>query len=416
MLRNISSEYGRVKAWIRACLNEHSLEKYILLLLENETTLIKLYESWSLIRDSEKSAVLPNCAAGLKSILFALSVDNSAWNDLPLKQPANIEEQHIPPSNPSQVVKIKKKKKVNVVPLNEEMDASSFSSSGRSSPSSTFSLTVINQSSKRSNHNRSSSLDLSRLVRQSSSSTQLKHNESCEEFLDSYSDVKDHHTDDNVITPVSHNGESPSLVPVMQQVKEAASALSNVLNYPNCSQEDYDDKSSDFDSRDLRQAVVDMMERKDEAEQKAHTLTENLNEERLKVLALKSELQSSKEKQDREAKALREENSLLKRQLKKYVNAVQLLRGGATVDQLPIHVPEVTPIPPALPPNSIESDEYEKKLIEVADMHGELIEFNEILQKQINQKENLIKNLRSELTELRGPLPSILNSDQIAEE
>lgn len=51
------------------------------------------------------------------------------------------------------------------------------------------------------------------------------------------------------------------------------------------------------------------------------------------------------------------------------------------------------------------AQEYEKKLVQVAEMHGELVEFNDRLHRVINQKEAIIKRLREELVELRGPLP-----------
>jgi len=37
-------------------------------------------------------------------------------------------------------------------------------------------------------------------------------------------------------------------------------------------------------------------------------------------------------------------------------------------------------------------------------MHGELMEFNEHLQRQLLQKESSLKKLTSELVELRGPV------------
>jgi hypothetical protein len=43
--------------------------------------------------------------------------------------------------------------------------------------------------------------------------------------------------------------------------------------------------------------------------------------------------------------------------------------------------------------------------IKVAEMHGELLEFNEMLQKNVQTKDQLINRLRSELVLLRGPLP-----------
>ena len=56
--------------------------------------------------------------------------------------------------------------------------------------------------------------------------------------------------------------------------------------------------------------------------------------------------------------------------------------------------------------DSYEASEYEKKLIQVAEMHGELIEFNEHLQKNVQVKDAIIARMREELIDLRGPLPN----------
>lgn len=55
-----------------------------------------------------------------------------------------------------------------------------------------------------------------------------------------------------------------------------------------------------------------------------------------------------------------------------------------------------------------EAAEYERKLIQVAEMHGELMEFNSHLQKTIQRKDVTIKRLKEELVDLRGPLASPL--------
>ncbi|KAK7918688.1 hypothetical protein WMY93_009972 [Mugilogobius chulae] len=52
---------------------------------------------------------------------------------------------------------------------------------------------------------------------------------------------------------------------------------------------------------------------------------------------------------------------------------------------------------------------YERKLIEVAEMHGELIEFNERLYRSLMAKDHLIVQMRQELIDLRGPLPGDLS-------
>ncbi|XP_046864529.1 sorting nexin-29-like [Xenia sp. Carnegie-2017] len=50
-----------------------------------------------------------------------------------------------------------------------------------------------------------------------------------------------------------------------------------------------------------------------------------------------------------------------------------------------------------------ENKDFERKLIQVADMHGELIELNERLQKMLNAREYQLRILKEELVNLRGP-------------
>jgi len=42
--------------------------------------------------------------------------------------------------------------------------------------------------------------------------------------------------------------------------------------------------------------------------------------------------------------------------------------------------------------------------LQVAEMHGELMEFNELLQKQLLCRESQLKCLKEELVSLRGPV------------
>ncbi|KAB7501028.1 Pleckstrin homology domain-containing family M member 1, partial [Armadillidium nasatum] len=80
LLRNVTTDEGRGRAWLRSLLNEHSLERYIHIMLSDQEYLEQWYEPWALLRDLERSAVLPNLAAGLDSILFAINIDNEAFN------------------------------------------------------------------------------------------------------------------------------------------------------------------------------------------------------------------------------------------------------------------------------------------------------------------------------------------------
>lgn len=46
--------------------------------------------------------------------------------------------------------------------------------------------------------------------------------------------------------------------------------------------------------------------------------------------------------------------------------------------------------------------------MQVADMHGELIELNERLQKMLNIREHQLRRLREEMIDLRGPVMFLL--------
>ncbi|MFT7812160.1 sorting nexin-29, partial [Arapaima gigas] len=109
------------------------------------------------------------------------------------------------------------------------------------------------------------------------------------------------------------------------------------------------------------------------------------------------------------------ENEVLKVQLKKYVGAVQMLKreGGQSNDALPMlhNCDGPTYAPQSKSASDVEelASSYERKLIEVAEMHGELIEFNERLYRSLMAKEHLISQMRQELIELRGPVPGDLS-------
>ena len=51
--------------------------------------------------------------------------------------------------------------------------------------------------------------------------------------------------------------------------------------------------------------------------------------------------------------------------------------------------------------------------LQVAEMHGELMEFNERLHIALNAKEQLVDQLRSQLVELRGPV-SVVQRDLLS--
>ncbi|XP_072043891.1 sorting nexin-29-like isoform X1 [Amphiura filiformis] len=177
---------------------------------------------------------------------------------------------------------------------------------------------------------------------------------------------------------------------------------------------------------ELRQAVLAMMTRNDELQDQNRSLRGLLDSEMEHAAKLRGELETMKEssietqdKLNMQVQVLSRENDVLKHQLKKYVGAVQMLRrdGPAAVDGLPgMRLDEPQPAIPEPKPSAhaIQSDQeadYERKLIQVAEMHGELMEFNDYISRQLKIKETIISRLKDELVDLRGPLPEDVPSD-----
>lgn len=62
-LRHVWTDRGKLNALIRSALNERSLERYILIWL-NEPNLQGHFETWALMIDNEATNLLPSIAAG----------------------------------------------------------------------------------------------------------------------------------------------------------------------------------------------------------------------------------------------------------------------------------------------------------------------------------------------------------------
>ena len=166
---------------------------------------------------------------------------------------------------------------------------------------------------------------------------------------------------------------------------------------------------------EMKQALLSVMSRKDELQEQCISLKKLLDLEVEKSEALKEEIELNKRRADevrckQEAKinSLSRENELLKHQLKKYVSAVMKLRDGPqayeTLAKLEGDKNENNGDNKYVDYH-YEASEFEKKLIQVAEMHGELLEFNEHLQKTLQAKDAIIRRLRDELVDVRGPLP-----------
>ncbi|XP_038618737.1 sorting nexin-29 [Tachyglossus aculeatus] len=537
-LRNISTDVGRGRAWLRCALNEHSLERYVHMVLADKTRLSNFYEDWSFVMDEERASMLPTMAAGLNSILFAINIDNKDLNgqskctptvsDLLKESTQNVtslfkESTHgvssllreitaasavsiliksDQDSDPLPVVskgvgidakckkdRKKKKKVTNIISFDEEEDEPNSgdvsrkttglgeSSEEHSDQSSVNALLAFeNPFLQTSNGSHSSSswkmdsvsfngeygyqkldvksiddedidenedqvygksLGSQSLDDHTEASKKALEDNTCLSQMHSWAPLQVLHGDSDMLFPVSGVGAYTPAGATLGNLENGAGRQSGLFAGPELRYRaevgppgQGSPLSSPLSSAtvpesmtisELRQAIVAMMNRKDELEEENRSLRNLLDGEMEHSAALRQEIDNLKrkvaEQEERHVakiQALARENEVLKVQLKKYVGAVQMLkREGQTTEVVPnlwnaegeVTVPEQKPEEV----NEELASSYERKLIEVAEMHGELIEFNERLHRALIAKEALVSQMRQELIDLRGPVPGDLS-------
>uniref|UniRef100_A0A4W3HTS3 Sorting nexin 29 n=1 Tax=Callorhinchus milii TaxID=7868 RepID=A0A4W3HTS3_CALMI len=499
-LKNITTDIGRGRAWLRSALNEHSLERYIHMLLADGNRLSVFYEDWSFMRDEERASMLSTMAAGLNSILFAINIDNQDLNgpNKPVSAVSNLLKESTqnvtsllkestqgvstllkeiksvssvpsfmrlePESDPLPILPTtvnqdwkcrKEKKKRKMVPniisfdrdeeelgsseqviksdLTRESSEENSERTSSSVPHSVSCMTLASFSPNLNGKEYSSNMRKTEGTCLNGDSTHRKLDMNSIDDDDDDEDVDGEHnyrkispskslsnsqmSGWNTLQVLNDNDSSDILFPVSAVGSNSQSGRytkPSVLNMPF--------KPMFIFSDELRQAIVAMMNRKDELDEQNGSLRNLLDGEMEHSAALRQEIDNQKKKlaeqEERHAakiQALGRENEVLKVQLKKYVGAVQMLKreGSQVNDVLPnvrssdadLTIPEPKPLV-----DKYElANTYERKLIEVAEMHGELIEFNERLHRSLMAKEALISQMRQELIDLRGPVPGDLS-------
>ncbi|XP_038396254.1 sorting nexin-29 isoform X4 [Canis lupus familiaris] len=536
-LHHIASDVGRGRAWLRCALNEHSLERYLHMLLADRSRLSTFYEDWSFVMDEERSSMLPTMAAGLNSILFAINIDNKDLNgqskfaptvsDL-LKEstqnvtsllkestqgvsslfreitassavsilikpeqdtdPLPVVSKHVSADAKCKKERKKKKKVTNIISFDDEEEEQNSGdvfkkipgageSSEENSDRSSINIMSAFESpfGPNSNGSQSSSswkidslslngefgyqkLDVKSIDDEDVDDNEddaygnmsgrkcLGHSGSPEKPLDgnthlsqmhSWAPLQVLHGDAEVLFPVSGVGSySPADAP-LGSLENGTGPEDHILPEPSprySVEASPPSQGSPLSSllpsasvpesmtiSELRQAIVAMMNRKDELEEENRSLRNLLDGEmehsaalRQEVDTLKKKVAEQEERHVLKIQALARENEVLKVQLKKYVGAVQMLkREGQTAEVVPNlwNVDGEVTVTEQKPGEVAEelASSYERKLIEVAEMHGELIEFNERLHRALVAKDALVSQMRQELIDLRGPVPGDLS-------
>ncbi|KAF0301241.1 Sorting nexin-29 [Amphibalanus amphitrite] len=168
--------------------------------------------------------------------------------------------------------------------------------------------------------------------------------------------------------------------------------------------------TASLSERELREALVAV------SGQKA-TLSEQLTELRAELDSVRQQRDALREAAEASSAVWEEklavleskrltserENGILKHQLKNYVSAVQQLRHGSPHQILEeLQREQRSSEELALQRHDdyhAEAEAYQRKLIQVAEMHGELMEFNERLQRRLGRRERQLAALRTELAE-----------------
>ncbi|KAI4491719.1 hypothetical protein M0804_003111 [Polistes exclamans] len=404
ILRKVRTDYGRGRAWLRAILNERSLERNLHTVI-NPDKLSSFYEEWAFLLDQEKCAALPNVAAGLSAILFAIRIENEELdNNLKVKNHENLNGEQseliisiMPGTLNVRQGKVQKKVPTHIISFDNDSEEQGESSDVSTSINERGSF---NNSSILTKHSSSPSISEVQLDLDDSnavankSSTESEHSESLDEgkILTPVTDSDnlglvltsplDQTFDDILVSLPNYINETTDIT---EPAVEATEHLENLDNHTN---------TENLDAEALRSKIMTMDELLEQAREDAMT-------SRLLLNRFQRQHQNLVEKHQLQLQTLNGENELLRQQLRKYVTAVQMLRKES--DSTYVIERDVSPT------RNNEAEQYEAKLIQVADMHAELMEFNSRLILQLANRDKLIKILQTELECLRGPF----NEDEL---
>uniref|UniRef100_A0A671V3C5 Sorting nexin 29 n=1 Tax=Sparus aurata TaxID=8175 RepID=A0A671V3C5_SPAAU len=448
-LHQISSELGRGRAWLRCALNEHSLERYLHTLLADRPRLGTYYEDWAFIHDEERASMLPTMAAGLNSILFAINIDNSDLNG-GVTRGGGPSVSNLLKESTQGIGSLWKESTQGVSSLLREISTATAvvpgftpRMDGASDPLPVVPRSTSADSGLRKERRRKKKItniisfdddldggaedeeegedDSQKMGAMRKSHTAPAQN-SVEEGVDPLEPVfSESLTQNGLVEPgiVSWVGSPhPSRTPPL-----ATPPLPDSKSIDNEEEEEeeemYKPKAQTQEEERIKDSGVLCIQTRDLLAMFDRSLRSLLDGEmehsaglRQETDLLKRKLAELEERHTAKVQALARENEVLKVQLKKYVGAVQMLkREGSQALSMLRSSEEQAPVPQNKFMGDIEelAASYERKLIEVAEMHGELIEFNERLYRSLMAKDHLIVQMRQELIDLRGPVPGDLS-------
>nr|XP_021181326.2 sorting nexin-29 isoform X1 [Helicoverpa armigera] len=375
ILTNINTPLGYFRAFLRAALNERSLDRYLQSWVAHGL-LMEYYEEGALVRDPDTSQLLPSTAAGLSTVLFALSIDRPELNDsqqanysskaehviplpIPVKSSSNLKRKPL-----RQVISFDKNEQKNTMvnkrkslAAAEQVDNSAWNSAP---------ATCLNSPDPK-------------IVAQAASSSEPTSSEYKSSLRHFFPDsVKGIDSPSQILSKLSECAKeifsSSNSIDVNNVIKDDISEIS--VNNLKISESDSEEVAGSIDGST---SCLELCFTEDESVPEDKTFNSVLDNKEKEYLNLQMKFTqmelASKEKIKKLENVvldLSKENDRLKEQLRQYMSAVEIgkalkLDGG----------------------DSAEVDQYERKLVQVAEMHAELMEFNTYLQQRLKEYESI---------------------------
>jgi len=463
-LKHIKTSIGGCRAWIRSSLNEHSLGRYLKAMLDNGSTIVKqFYEEDAAIRDLSRQTEILELVAKLNTILFASTIDNPNLNSFntsfnnsfsPFKG-RKLDNQGDQMSSGDQPEMINKLNSTSLV--NESEDKTSLNSnlSRTSSSKADLNLQLSRNSSYSSNYqhddldDKSDDNELNEPINSNILLTPIVagNYSVTDQFLTTNYDEDEKASDlSNQSCNTSCSSTPAFRSKELENFERTKRLFSKELESSMNSRDDdsnnkklftpsspgrieKDERLSKLESHNeqlrnenkqlriqLKKYIdaISLLPYNDHCKaifQCAMTNNTSIENDELNLSKEISELQSSLMKANQNNNEITNQSTLERESIVN--NALQQTKTSTEDDTALDYKQQIrSDFNTNAYLNYCDSVEYERKLVQVAEMFGEIVEYNDRLNRVLMQKDATIKVLKNQLVELRGPLPDNIQSDE----
>eukprot|EP00730_Choanoeca_flexa_P003284 TRINITY_DN11353_c0_g1_i7.p1 TRINITY_DN11353_c0_g1~~TRINITY_DN11353_c0_g1_i7.p1 ORF type:complete len:729 (+),score=185.61 TRINITY_DN11353_c0_g1_i7:99-2285(+) len=430
VLRNITTDSGRGRAWLRTALNEQTLQAFFKRLTAHPEVVRNYYDDHSILLDEDRASVLAMLFQGLESTHFALEVDNSnlnsphrtAWSastssssshqrtgsqshaeTAPVAPaPTETNPGTVPPTEPEvtdsgfvkehvaevvgheEITIVKAKKKSKKSRKKKRASASDVESSHRRTESNTSDISV-GQDARQSNEPAPISLDESMEVEEGEVDFAAMTTEELSAHVEAALSA-------TRATSVDEPTPAPSEAPEISSNSSELKASISSANGDHSGHSTQLNEALEMECDKLRQEVSELTGSRDQLEQRLKATTQAHE-------MAKQAFEEAVDEHIRNLQSLSKENALLKDKLRAMAKENHELR-QEIMDEDPGDNP-----PDGESPGETDDDlqgfgsidemmnHHTKQITQLAEMHSEVLELNERLQEQLQQRDAQVRQL-----------------------